>query len=144
MDGFEQKKLSKELIVFAEKPATGEERAVAIILQKFISAYNQNNILEISGFFSSDALVKGIATRGAFINKNDYLLLLRNNLRNIKLLTLRNAIIRINNDYTKVYGLMTIQSVDGKIGQSDIFFKLLKKEERWLISQIIVQDPSWL
>src|SRR3989344_2560799 len=103
MEDSRQKILSKKFLDFAEKPATIEEKAVAMILQKFISAYNRNDILEISDSLSDDALVKGIATRGVFINKNDYLLLLRNNLKNIRLLTFVNAIIRINSGSAKVY-----------------------------------------
>ncbi|MBI2635315.1 MAG: hypothetical protein HYW79_02105 [Parcubacteria group bacterium] len=143
MEDFWQKKSSKEFLIFAEKPATGDEKAVSAVLQKFISAYGKNDVFEISNLLSNSALVKGIATRGVFINKKDYIALLKNNLENIRLLTISDAVVRVNNGDAKVYGVMTIHSLDGQIGESDIFLKLFEKDKQWLISQIIVQDLAW-
>src|SRR3989344_1198683 len=143
MEDFWQKKSSEKFLVFSEKPVTDEELAIAGILQRFISAYNQANIYEISSLLSNNAEIEGLATDG-FVKKNVYLSLLQNNINRIRSLTFNNAIVRINNGGAKVYGLLNMRLVDGRLCEADIFFKLLRKEINWFISQIVVQDPIWL
>ena len=143
MENFRQKILSKKFLNFAEKPVTDEELAIAGILQRFISAYNQANIYEISSLLSNNAEIEGLATDG-FVKKNVYLPLLQNNINRIRSLTFNNAIIRINNGGAKAYGLLNMRLVDGRLCEADVFFKLLRKEINWFISQIVVQDPIWL
>lgn len=124
-------------IEYLERPVTSDEKEIAQILEKIVTAHKTKNVPLLASVLSDDSLIMLPTDRSRFFTKNDYLRAVPKITNNLRKLSYTNVIIRIikkNSALISCAGRAFLKSKTTPI-INQRYFKCEKQGDKWLITE---------
>ncbi len=124
-------------IEYLEKPATADERQVALLLENMIKAISGRDFNLLASLFSVDASIIMFADDKRALSKKEYMKEVLKNIEKVRFICYKNVFIRVTSNYdATAICLKDLTSpgdlsVENKI--SERVFRFCKKNGRWYI-----------
>jgi len=122
-------------IAYLEKPATGDEKTIARLLEKIIRAVSAGNVTDFISVFSESARIIISKNSNKEMNKKECFSHLSRTIERIRILSYSDAIIRVVNEEAVVSCSGRITYRNGVTNAFFRYFKCIKEDVAWKINE---------